>query len=73
MGPADVDRFVDSITEISSLTLQKEGVFADIAVVDSVFGPAASCPWLELDFDGEGQLRSWLSGTDSGDLAVPRF
>jgi hypothetical protein len=78
MGPADVERFVESITATSSLTLLDGGVFVDIAVVDSFFGPTAPCPWLEFGFgdDGDaspGQCRCWLSGTDPGDLAVPRF
>jgi len=73
MGPADVEWFVDSITANSALTLLDEGVFADIAVVDSTFGPTAPCPWLEFGVCDDGQSGCWLRGTDRGDLAVPAF
>jgi hypothetical protein len=71
MSPADVERFVASITATSSLTLLEGGVFVDIAVVDMFFGPTAPCPWLEFEFCDDGP-QCWLSGTTNpGDLAVP--
>ena len=73
MGPADVEWFVESLTASSSLTLLDAGAFVDIAVVDSIFGPTAPCPWLEFGSGDDGQSRCWLSGTDPGDLAVPLF
>jgi hypothetical protein len=72
MSPADLERFVASITTSTALTLRDEGGFVDIAVVDMIGGPTAPCSWLEFD-DLDGCPQCWLTGTEPGVLAAPAY
>lgn len=46
--------------------------YEDVALVDSLFGLAEHCDWIEWDRPSRKPYsRCWLAGTDAGVLAVP--
>lgn len=70
MAPADVRAFVDELQD-AGLILFHDGAFKDMAVVDQIAGPTASCDWLEGGRHTDGYSAVWLKGSHPVDLAVP--
>ena len=72
MSPHDVNAFCRSLRDLFGFALvDEQGAFVDIAVVDQMTGPTATCSWLEFEVTAEGVSHCWLSGTPQGELAVP--
>lgn len=73
MTPTDVQLFVDRLVAIG-LEFVRDGVAADIAVVDQVGGTTVSCPWLEVgtvDLAGRPVRACRLVGDTDHTLITP--
>ena len=72
MVPNDVGFFVRILQKRGLLWADSEKRFRDIAVVDQLAGPTSTCDWLVYERQLEGPNYALLSGTEPGELAVPR-
>lgn len=70
MHPDDVGAFVEWLERFSFILLGEEG-FADLAVVDQLFGPTTRCDWLGYAKDPRGFSFAWLRGAAPGEVAAP--
>jgi len=72
MVPIDVGFWVRILQKRGLLWVDSEKRFRDIAVVDQLAGPTSTCDWLVYERQFDGPNYAWLSGTEPGELAVPR-
>ena len=72
MVPIDVSFWVRILQKRGLLWVDSEKRFRDIAVVDQLAGPTSTCDWLVYERQFDGPNYAWLSGTEPGELAVPR-
>ena len=72
MAPIDVGFWVRLLQARGLLWADAEKRFRDIAVVDQLAGPTSTCNWLVYERQFDGPNYAWLSGTEPGELAVPR-
>ena len=70
LAPQDAQRFVGRLERLG-LGYVRDGVCADIAVVDQVTGPIPPCEWLRFGAHAEGFVFAWLAETSPGALVAP--
>jgi hypothetical protein len=72
MVPNDVGFFVRCLQKRGLLWVDSEKRFRDVAVVDQLSGPTSTCDWLVYERQFDGPAYAWQTGTELGELAVPR-
>ncbi len=72
MVPLDVGFFISGLEHRGLVWADSERRFVDIAVVDQLHGPTATCDWLLSGHHRDGFSLAWLVGTEPDQLAVPR-